>query len=293
MQPSCFKREWVEELERLSALECCGRPIEYEQPGRFFRDLGIGGGHATVLEYSCYLATGPFRVMLHPSLPNAVKRFHGTGGAALLPIIKGRSDCAAVGFSCNHDLRPVNSAGGNQLKSKFGELCGMRAFPVCCLAPFNTAVGYAEKWDPTQLGIHSGSGVRFQARFVLEFEAKWQDHFLKLDRRSKTSKANLQYFYAPWFLHLTAVWILPMVSCQEAFTAWFDSSSGEGRAKVKMNNLRTRAVEYLETEAVRSPKFHIMTKKEKAVRNMAKRAKRRIKRTMKRPAMKRPSAAMG
>ena len=83
--------------------------------------------------------------MLHPSLPNAVKRFHGTGGAALRPIIKGRSDCAAVGSSCNHDLRLVNSAGGNQLKSKFGELCGMRAFPVCCLAPFNTAVGYAEK----------------------------------------------------------------------------------------------------------------------------------------------------
>ena len=85
---------------------------------------------------------------------------------------------------------------------------------------------------PSVLGKHDSSGARFQAIFVLEFEAKWQDHFLKLNRKHK------QFFYAPWFLHLTAVWIilvayeqLSITSSREAFMAWCGGDNS------KINNL--------------------------------------------------------
>ena len=90
----------------------------------------------------------PIRVEMYPSFPNGVgvKRFHGTGGSAVLNIVKGRCP-DAMGYSCNHDLHPVFAAGERELATNFGQ-----KFPVCCLAHYDTAVGYTCMHVPSELG---------------------------------------------------------------------------------------------------------------------------------------------
>ena len=84
----------------------------------------------------------------------------------MLNIVKGRCP-EAMGYSCNHDLRPVFAAVERELATIFGQ-----KFPVCCLAHYDTVVGNTCMHVPSELGKHDSSGVRFQANFVLEFEAK-------------------------------------------------------------------------------------------------------------------------
>ena len=74
----------------------------------------------------------------------------------MLNIVKGRCP-EAMGYSCNHDLRPVFAAVEPELATIFGQ-----KFPVCCLAHYDTAVGYTCMHVPSELGKHDSSGCAFK-----------------------------------------------------------------------------------------------------------------------------------